>query len=83
MRFRVELEKRNFISESNHVLFFYHINKKIIDCLRMVKASQFIHQPGRVVQKASYVSAADWRYQTQVKNTVVYIMLKNAFYDVQ
>ena len=27
MRFRVEHEKRNFISASNHVIFFYHVNK--------------------------------------------------------
>ena len=33
----------------------------------MVKALPFIHQPDRVARKASYVSAADWRYQTHVK----------------
>ena len=33
----------------------------------MVKALPFIHQPDRVARKASDVSAADWRYQTQVK----------------
>ena len=33
----------------------------------MAKASPFIHQPDRVAQKASDVSAADWRYQTHVK----------------
>ena len=33
----------------------------------MVKASPFIHEPDRVVRKASEVSAADWRYQTHVK----------------
>ena len=35
---------------------------------RKVKTLVFIHQPDRVAQKASYVSAADWRYQTQVGN---------------
>ena len=35
---------------------------------RKVKTLVFIHQPDRVAQKASYVSAADWRYQTQVEN---------------
>ena len=39
-----------------------------MDGLRgMVKALSFICQPDRVARKASYVSAADWRYQTQVK----------------
>ena len=33
----------------------------------MVKASQFIQQPGRGVQKATDVSAADRRYQTHVE----------------
>ena len=33
----------------------------------MVKASQFIHQPGRGVQKATDVSATDRRYQTHEK----------------
>ena len=33
----------------------------------MAKASPFIHQPDRVAQKASDVSAADWRYQIHVK----------------
>ena len=31
------------------------------------KALPFIHQLDRVARKASDVSAADWRYQTQVK----------------
>ena len=31
--------------------------------LRIVKALPFIHQPERVVPKASDVSAADWQYQ--------------------
>ena len=31
--------------------------------LRIVKALPFIHQPNRVVPKASDVSAADWLYQ--------------------
>ena len=35
--------------------------------LGMVKALPFIHQPDRVVRKASDVSAADWLYQTHVK----------------
>ena len=33
----------------------------------MVKASPFIHQPDRVARKASELSAADWLYQTHVK----------------
>ena len=33
----------------------------------MAKALPFTHQPGGVAQKASDVSAADWRYQTGVK----------------
>ena len=33
----------------------------------MAKASPFIHQPDRVVRKASELSAADWLYQTHVK----------------
>ena len=39
----------------------------------MVKASQFIHQPDRVVRKASDVSAADWRFQTHVKKKKLYL----------
>ena len=34
----------------------------------MVKAFPFIYQPDQVARKASDVSAADWRYQTHVKN---------------
>ena len=33
----------------------------------MLKALPFIHQPDRVARKASDTSAADWRYQTNVK----------------
>ena len=33
----------------------------------MAKALPFIHQPDGVAQRASDVSAADWRYQTGVK----------------
>ena len=32
----------------------------------MVKTLPFIHQSDQVVRKASYVSAAEWRYQTQM-----------------
>ena len=34
----------------------------------MVKALSFIHRPNRVARKASDVAAADWRYQTHIKN---------------
>ena len=33
----------------------------------MAKALPFIHQPDGVAQRASDMSAADWRYQTGVK----------------
>ena len=36
----------------------------------MVKALSFIHRPNRVARKASDVAAADWRYQTHLKNIV-------------
>ena len=32
----------------------------------MVKTLPFIHQSDQVVRKANYVSAAEWRYQTQM-----------------
>ena len=32
----------------------------------------FIHQSDRVARKASDMSAAGWRYQTRVKNTIVF-----------
>ena len=41
----------------------------------MVKALPFIHHPDRVARKASDVSAADWRYQTRVKNIVCFSRL--------
>ena len=34
----------------------------------MVSVSPFIHQSDRVEQRASDVSATDWRYQTHVEN---------------
>ena len=37
-----------------------------------MKALLFIHQPDRVVQKASDVSAADWLYQQTWKNIVFF-----------
>ena len=45
----------------------------------MVKASPFIHQPDRVARKASDVSAADWRYQTHVKNTILFHVCRYGF----
>ena len=34
----------------------------------MIKALSFVHQADGVARKASDVSAADWRYQTRVRN---------------
>ena len=50
--------------------FFSSLNPKDSEKksgLGMVKTLPFIHQPDRVVRKASDVSAADWLYQTHVK----------------
>ena len=71
----VELNTRREISYLKVTMyyFFYHINIIIIDWLRMVKASQSIHRPDRVVQKASDVSAADWRFQTHVKKKMILV----------
>lgn len=40
--------------------------------LRIVNGLPFIQRPERVAKKASDVSAADWRYQTHVKNYLYY-----------
>ena len=45
----------------------------------MVKASPFIRQPDRVARKVSDVSAADWRYQTHVKNTILFHVCRYGF----
>ena len=68
----VELNTRREISYLQatiyyyYFFFFYQTNKITLyrqnDLgLRMVKASPFIHQPGRGARKVSDVSAADWR----------------------
>ena len=38
----------------------------------MVEALPFIRQPDRVARKARDVSAADWRYQTHMRNTIFF-----------
>ena len=45
----------------------------------MVKALPFIHQPDRMARKASDVSAADWRYQTHVENTILFHVCFSGF----
>ena len=37
----------------------------------LVNTLSFIHQPDKVAQRASDVSAVDWRYQTQKKGIVI------------
>ena len=41
----------------------------------MVKALPFIYQPDSVTQKASDVSAADWRYQTHIKKILYFFYM--------
>ena len=58
------------VSDTYFSVFWQPLSEKILTndlVYRIVKALPFINQPDRVVRKANYVSAADWRYQTHVK----------------
>ena len=49
----------------------------------MVKALPFIYQPDQVARKASDVLAADWRYQTHVKNYDIFDVCCNGFFKAE
>ena len=50
-----------------------------ITVCKTVKASPLFHQADRLVRNASDVSAADWRYQTQVKKYDIFLCAFTAF----
>ena len=62
-------------------LFFYSVSwfsslssKSLnITVCKTVKASPLFHQADRLARNASDVSAADWRYQTQVKKYDIFL----------
>ena len=70
------------VSDTYFQCFGNHYPKKILTndlVYRIVKALPFIYQPDRVVRKANYVSAADWRYQTREKIRYFFTCVVTAF----
>ena len=69
VRYRVEHSKRNSVSPSNHVLFFYYIN--ILLTRRSRLNSRFKKRTRchsfMAVNRTSDMSPADWLSQTDVK----------------